>query len=265
MMESNIAEIIANDISAYKGENMIAIVSGEHGCGKTCLAISLAQVLSGFRRKILLFDAAKGINNVKLQLGLHQAQDLDKVIYGGKSLNQIIISYQKGHFDVILGNAASSCLSTMSQGSLQIFGEDLNIVAQNYDITILDIDSKEPKMTDALAGMAKSVIVLSTDKVSSLTESYELVRHFVKCYPQSQINIVINYANSQKEGERAYNALKSTCIKNLGVTPKLLGIIRQDARVRDSIRAQSTIINRYPQSEAALDMVDVGKRILGLL
>ena len=216
MSENNIAEVIANDISAYKGENMIAVISAKHGCGKTWVSVTLAQVLSGYKKKVLLVDAAKGSNNVKMQLGLQDKADLDKVIYGGHSLNQVIIPYNKGRFDVILGNAFSSCLSTMSQGGLQIFAGDINIVSQNYDITILDIDSGEQKMIDALAGMAKKVIIVINDSVSSLVDGYELVRYFTKHYPQSQLNIVVNYTNSQKEGLRAYDALGATCMQNLG-------------------------------------------------
>lgn len=264
MSEKNIAEIIANDISAYKGENMIAVISGKHGSGKTWFAITLAQVLSGYKKKVLLVDVAKGTTNVKMQLGLQDKLDLDKVVYGGYSLNQVVIPYNKGRFDVILGNGVSSCLSTMSQGGLQIFGGDLNIMSKNYDITILDVDSGEQKMIDALAGMAKSVIIISSDNVSSLTDSYELTRHFTKHYPQSQLSVIINYTNSQKEGMRAYEALSTTCMQHLGYAPKLLGVVRQDARVRDSIRSQSTIINRYPESEASLDVIEIGKRILGL-
>ena len=262
MTNPNIAEVIANDISAYKGENMLAVVSGYHAAGKTWFSISLAQVLSQYKKKILVVDTSKGINNVKMQLGLQNNHDLDQVVYGHSSINQVITPYPKGHFDVILSNPNSSCLNTMSQGSLQIFGGDLNIVAQNYDTTILDIDTGESLAVNALAGMAKTVIIVSSENLSSLTESCELIRHFTLHYPQSKLKIVINYVNSFIEGQRAYESLKSACQQHLEYVPELLGVIRQDARVRDSIRSQSTILNRYPSSEASLDIITIGKRII---
>jgi flagellar biosynthesis protein FlhG len=247
--------------SKYKGENMIAIVSQNHGSGKTWMSISLAQILSSMHKKILLFDGASGINNIKNQLGLNALPDLDKVIYGTSSLNQIISSYNKGHFDIILNNHDSANLSTMSIGSMQIFGEDLNIIAQNYDNVILDLDVNINKTSNVLAEMAKNIIIICNDNIASIADSYELIRQFHQRAPHSQISIIINQSNNYTEGQRAYNSLLQACKTYMDLSLPLLGIIREDTRVRDSIRSQSTIINRYPYSEAAIDLINIAKRI----
>ena len=251
-----------NQLSTYKGEKMIAIMSGKHNCGKTWLAISLAQILSSFKQKVLLVDTSGGANNVKSQLGLSDQPDLDEVIYGEKSLNQLIIPYNKGRFDMILGNGNSAGLSTMSVGGLQIFSDDLDIVAKNYDKAIIDIDSTYANAAEVLSGMAKSVIIVSNVTISSLTDSYQLICDLKRRCPQTKIGVVINQANNHTEGLRAYDNLRAATERFLEYTPELLGIVREDTRVRDAIRNQSTIINRYPQSEAAIDTVAIAKRIL---
>ncbi len=248
--------------SYYKGKNMIAVMSGRHGSGKTWLAVSLAQVLSAMKQKVLLFDGSGGINNIKKQLGLDDCPDLDKVIYQGDCLNQIITCYNKGHFDLILSNPSSSGLATMSIGCLQIFGDDLNIISQEYDKVILDIDVNDNDAAHVLAGMSKSVIVVCGNSVASMTESYQIIRDFYTRYPQTDIKVLINQADNYTEGQRTFAGLASTCQRFLNYTPKLLGIVREDTRVRDAIRNQTTVINRYPQSEASLDVIAVAKEIL---
>jgi flagellar biosynthesis protein FlhG len=74
--------------------------------------------------------------------------------------------------------------------------------------------------------------------------------------------VVINRVNSIEDGLRTYQLLDKACREFLKFSPPLLGVIRQDTRVRDAIRNQTTIITRYPQSEAALDVMTIARRIL---
>lgn len=241
---------------------MIAIVSGRHGSGKTWLAVSLAQVLSALKQRVLLFDGAMGINNVKKQLGLDDYPDLDMVIYGSSSLNQVVTSYSKGKFDMVLSKPSSFGLATLSIGGMQIFGDDLNIIAQDYDRVILDIDVNNSDATNALIGMAKTIIMVCNDTVDSITESYRYITNFYHHYPNTKIGVVLNQVDSYEKGRRAYDTLASTCNKYLNIDLPLLGIVREDTRVRDAIRNQITVINRYPQSEASQDIISLAKEIL---
>ena len=244
-----------------KGENMIAVVSGSHGEGKTFLTITLAQALGKLKRKTLVFDADNGLSNTKKQLGLSDITDLDAVIYGTKSLNQIIHNYEKGHFDLICGNSDSSGLLTMSIGRLQILSDDLDILSQNYAYTILDVSAGLTNPSKVLTGRAQRVIVLCTPEARTVIESYALIRLIKLHFPRVKINIVVNKVNSQKEGERTYHLIAEACKKFLETVPTLLGVIRNDTRVRDSIKNQTTMINRYPESEAAHDVMLIAKRI----
>ncbi len=245
-----------------KGKNIVAVVSGFRGCGKTWFSVNLAHALSLYKQKVMLFDGDCGLNNTKVQLGLEFANDLDAVIYGNRTLNQIIFNYEKGKFDIAVGNPGSSGLSTMSLGRLQILGDDLNLVSQNYDKLILDMSSGITNSTKVLAGMSQSAIVICNDNPQSIIDNYEMIKIMSARYPNTSLSIVINQVNYIEDGLRTYKMLKKACSEFLKITPPLRGIIRQDTRVRDSIRNQSTIISRYPESEAALDIMAVAKRII---
>lgn len=254
--------VFAEESSTLKGKNMIAVVSGCRGSGKTWFAVTLAHALSILKQKVLLFDGDSGACNTKIQLGLKDIPDLDAVIYGGNSLNQAVVSCDKTRFDIVAGNPQSAGLSTMSVGRLQILGDDLNILAQNYDKTILDISGGLANSAKVLAGMSRSVIVVCTDNPQSVTDCYGLIKLIAERNPKSTISIVINRVNTLADGRRTYKILDKACREFLGFSPLLLGVVRDDTRVRDSIRNQATVINRYPQSEASLDVFAIAKRIL---
>lgn len=250
------------DTPVPKSKNIIAVISGHRGIGKTWLAVSLAHALSLMRQKILLFDGDCGLNNIKTQLGLDAANDLTSVIDGYNSLNQVIFNYDKGRFDIAAGNPGGAGLSTVSIGRLQILGDDLNILAQNYDKTILDMGAGMSDAAKVLAGMSGKILMLCTDEPRSVTDCYSLIKIFAGRYPNTALQVVVNQVNNINDGLRTYEMLNKACQEFLKFSPPLLGVIRQDTRVRDAIRNQSTILNRYPQSEAASDVMTIAKRIL---
>ncbi len=245
-----------------KGKNMIAVASGKGGVGKTWFSISLSHALSLLKQKVLLFDGDLGLANIDIQLGLMAKYDLGSVVSGKLTLNQVVQAYEKGHFDVVVGRSGSAGLASMPIGRLQILGEDLSLLASSYNKVILDMGAGVDKSVRVLSGMAEKIIVVCTDEPTSLTDAYAFIKIMTLQYPRSEIKIVINQANSIREGQRTYDTLLKACQNFLKITPSLLGIIRRDARVRDAIRNQTSIITRYPASEASEDVIAIAKRLL---
>lgn len=248
--------------SLKKGRNMIAIASGKGGVGKTWFSITLAHALSGFKQKTLLFDGDLGLANVDIQLGLMVKTDIGSVIAGQYTLNQVIHHCDKAHFDVIAGRSGSAGLASMPIGRLQILGEDLSLLASNYNKVILDMGAGVEKSVRILSSMAEKIIVVCTDEPTSLTDAYAFIKIMTLQYPKSVLNVVINQANSIREGQRTYDTLLKACQNFLKISPELLGIIRRDTRVRDSIRNQTPLISRYPTSEAAEDVIAIARKLI---
>ena len=215
--------------SVRRGKNMIAVASGKGGVGKTWFSITLAHALSGYKQKTLLFDGDLGLANVDIQLGLMVKDDLGSVIAGSKTLNQVIHHCDKTRFDIIAGRSGSAGLE---------------------------------KPVRILSSMAEKIIVLCTDEPTSLTDAYAFIKIMAMQYPKSDLNVVINQANSIREGQRTYDTLLKACTNFLKINPPLLGIIRRDTRVRDAIRNQTPLINRFPTSEAAEDVIAIARKLI---
>jgi flagellar biosynthesis protein FlhG len=80
--------------------------------------------------------------------------------------------------------------------------------------------------------------------------------------PDTDIRIVVNMANSTREGERIYNTLLKACEGFLKMSPPLAGVIRRDLKVRETIRNQTPLLMRSPTSEAAVDVEAIAERLL---
>lgn len=245
---------LAAPVTRKRNRNMIAVASGKGGVGKTWFSITLAHSLAKSGQRVLLFDGDLGLANLDIQLGLMPKHDLSSVVGGRLTLNQAIVDYQEGGFDIIAGRSGSGGLANVASSRLQMVGDDLALLAANYDTVLLDLGAGIERTVRQLAHNAKSCIVLLTDEPTSLTDAYAFIKIMHADRPDIDIKVVTNIVNSTREGERTYNTLLKACQGFLKISPQLLGVIRRDTRVREAIRAQTPLLTRFPNCEAAQDV-----------
>ena len=246
-----------------KASNIVAIASGKGGVGKTWFAITLAHALTRAGRRALLFDGDLGLANLDIQLGLMPKHDLGAVIAGRLTLPQAVTAYPDGGFDVIAGRSGSGNFANLAASRVQMLSDDIAMLAASYDQVILDLGAGVERTVRQLSHGAATCVVLATDEPTSLTDAYAFIKMINAERPGRDIRIVVNVANSTTEGERTYHTLLKACQGFLKMSPPLLGIIRRDAKVREAIRSQTSLLTRYPNSEAALDVETIARRLTG--
>ena len=249
-------------VLAVKGRKMAAIASGKGGVGKTWFAVTLAHALARTGAKTLLFDGDLGLANVDIQLGLMPKNDLGGVLAGKLTLNQAAIPYPEGNFDIIAGRSGAGTLANIPSSRLQMLGHELTMLAALYDRVIIDVGAGVDRTVRQLTQQAGTCLVLVTDEPTSLTDAYAFIKVTHLESTGTDVRIVINMANSIREGERTYNTLLKACEGFLKISPPLLGVIRRDAKVREAIRTQSSLITRHPTCEAANDVEAIAGKLL---
>lgn len=241
--------------------NIIAIASGKGGVGKTWLAVTLAHLFARSGRRVLLFDGDIGLANVDVQLGLTPKHDLGAVIKGDVTLEQAITHYPAG-FDIIAGRSGSTSLANLSLSKLQQLKAELQEIAKNYDHVIIDLGAGIEQYVQFLTSIASRAIVVITDEPTSLTDAYAFIKLAVTRLNRPDIQIVVNQAASQKEGEKTYGALLKACTNFLNVMPPMLGIVRKDNKVRDAIRSQASLIDKAAYTTAATDCAAISIKLM---
>lgn len=233
--------------------NIIAIASGKGGVGKTWLAVTLSHLFARSGRHVLLFDGDIGLANVDVQLGLTPQRDLSSVLSGRNSLKEAVTHYEEGGFDIIAGRSGSASLATMPVEKLEAMCADLAQLQKNYDFVIIDLGAGVEQHVQYLASLASRCVVVITDEPTSLTDAYAFIKISQNGKNPPDVGIVVNQAATQKEGEATYHAINKACVNFLSISPPLLGIIRRDNKVKDSIRSQKSLLIKAPHSTAATD------------
>lgn len=237
-----------------KGKGIVAVASGKGGVGKTWFAISLAHAMAKRGVRTLLFDGDLGLANLDIQLGLMPQRDLGGVLAGRLTLNQAVLPYEDGGFDIIAGRSGSGSLANLPVSRLRTLGEDLTLLGAAYGRVIIDLGAGLERTVRQLAHSADTCLVIATDDPASLTDAYAFIKVTHMERPGVDIRVVINMAHSIRAGERTYNTLLKACQGFLKIAPPLTGIIRNDTNIREAIRNQMPLLTRHPNSEAAADV-----------
>lgn len=244
-----------------RASNMIAVGSGKGGVGKTWFSITLAHALANMGKRVLLFDGDLGLANVDVQLGLMPKRDLNDVIRGRLGMDKVIQPYEDGGFDIVAGRSGQASLSALPSQRLALLRDQLMDVAGDYDVVIADLGAGVDRTVRMLSATASSTLLVTTDEPTSLTDAYAFIKLGNAAGMSKNINVVINMASSLTEGEKTYKTLLKACENFLKLSPPLIGMVRQDRRVKETIRSQTPILIRSPNTEAATDVEKIAKTV----
>lgn len=244
--------------------NILAVASGKGGVGKTWFSITLAHALARAGSRVLLVDGDLGLANIDVQLGVTPQRDLASVIAGQITLSQAVTRCEAG-FDIVAGRSGSGSLATLPRNRLMTLRGELQNFAQGYHWVVLDLGAGIERTVRLLAGQSRACLVVTTDEPTAITDAYAFIKVSAMERLSDGIQLVVNMASSQREGERTYATLLRACREFLKVEPPLAGIVRRDDHVKETIRRQSSLLTRHPSCEAALDVEAIARRLLASL
>ncbi|MCB1682676.1 MAG: MinD/ParA family protein [Rhodospirillales bacterium] len=256
---------LSSPVTIKRADNLIAVASGKGGVGKTWFSVTLAHALAKTGQKVLLFDGDLGLANVDVQLGLMPKRDLNDVIRGRLGLDRVIQPFEEGKFDIIAGRSGQASLSALPSQRLALLRDQLLEVAAQYDVVIADLGAGVDRTVRLFSASSACTLLVTTDEPTALTDAYAFIKLGTAAGVSRNINIVVNMATSITEGEKTYKTLLKACENFLRLSPPLMGLIRQDSRVKDCIRSQTPILTRTPNAEAAMDVEKIGKKVLALI
>jgi flagellar biosynthesis protein FlhG len=248
-------------INSESPNNILAVASGKGGVGKTWFSSTLCHTLAQAGRKVLLFDGDLGLANVDVQLGLSATRDLQHVVEGKITLAKAITRFDAAKFDIIAGRSGAGGLAAIPSQALQQICNGLVAMANDYDDVIIDLGAGVDRVVRQLASLAATTLVITTDEPTSLTDAYAFIKLGHQASPKHDFRIVVNMAQTTAEGQKTADALRQACQKFLNFKLPLAGIVRRDTKVRDAIRAQTPLLTRSPNTDAAEDVANIVKHL----
>lgn len=241
--------------------NLIAICSGTKGVGKTWFAANLCHALSLMKQKILFFDADCGLENIAAQLNLSNTKSYKELLHRSLTLNNNVVSCDKGRFDVISSPAGENFLSTFSVGRTQILARDLLYFSAYYDKVIIDCSDESLIQDHIFLNMCPNILILTNTNSSSLTAIYAKLEEIKNICPQARFSLVINHASSENEGRHVFEILAQAAEQYLNLKVNLAGLICEDSHIRDAVLNRSLLLNRYPVCKGSENLALIARNL----
>lgn len=233
----------------------VAILSGKGGVGKTNLALNLSYALFRAGHRVLLMDFDVGLANVDVLLGLSPEKNLQDLFRPEVTAEEVMLSVEEGGFDFLPAASGVPELLEMDDDMREILFQKLNNAFSRYDYLMLDLGAGISQTVLSVAAMSHMRVLVVTPEPTSLTDSYAVIKVLHTQYGISDFHILVNQVDGPKDTKATFDRLSAACQHFLGFTPELLGGVRADSAMPESVRRQTPLLRHAPRCAAAQDIL----------
>ncbi|OGR15551.1 MAG: hypothetical protein A2277_11220 [Desulfobacterales bacterium RIFOXYA12_FULL_46_15] len=239
---------------------IITITSGKGGVGKTGISLNLSLALAAEGFKVCLFDADLGLANVNILTGIYPEKDLETVISGQSSLNDILIRDYQG-IDIIPGSSGVEKLADLTRAETgTLISAFLDLEA--YDFFIFDTSAGISPQVLSFCMASHEIILVVTTEPTSLTDAYSMLKVLSKHGYDLPVKVIVNQVTSGKAAQKAYTRLKQTVSRFLKAKIEPLGMIAWDKNVRASVISQTPFFILFPDTAASRCIAAIAEKLI---
>jgi len=253
---------ITEGLPRTRAAPVFAIASGKGGVGKTWISTMLSIAFGRAGMRALLVDCDLGLANVDVQLGVRPTADVHSVVRGFLELDSAVTPVmggpgRNGGFDLIAGHSGSGALGAVKLEEVARIANDITKLTPHYDRVIMDLSAGIDPTVLRFARAADRLILVTTEEPTALTDAYAMVKLLRLQGAQVMPWVIVNMAENRVKGRKVFEQFAMACNEYLGFKPRFAGVITRDPRVPDSIRAQTPLPVRHPQSQAYEDIIRI--------
>ncbi|CAG0999814.1 Flagellum site-determining protein YlxH [Phycisphaerales bacterium] len=249
---------------------VVAITSGKGGVGKTSVSVNLAIALARRGVRISLVDADLGLANADLLCGLNPttrldaAVDLSRTPGARRSLEQIAVK-APGGFRLVPGSVGLSRFANLQPAQREQVLDGLADLERESDLILIDTGAGLNDGVTSFVREADLVLVVATPEPTSIADSYALMKCLVTEGHPPVFALVANMVESESEALNVHQRLAATCKRFLGLTLPLVGIVRHDEALIDSVRERRPVMLGTPRARCSRDIEDLAARLMRTL
>ncbi|TMQ66180.1 MAG: MinD/ParA family protein [Candidatus Eisenbacteria bacterium] len=229
---------------------MLAVASGKGGVGKSNLAVNLAVALGHKGVRVLLVDADLAQANLDLLLGVHPRFDLQHVLSGQKTVEEIIVEGPPG---VKLVPACSGApeLAELDDYRREVLLRALGHLDMAADLILMDVASGVSHQVISLCRAADRVVVVTTPETPAFCDAYALIKVLWQRGLQAAPHLVVNFADTPEEAEETAHRIRLVARRFLKVDVDVWGHVPFDHSIPRAVRLQEPVMTAFPTSPAA--------------
>jgi len=242
------AQSAAQEVSAKSAlPYVVAITSGKGGVGKSSIAVNLGLSLAKTGARVCILDADTGLANVNILLGLAPKFSLEHVLFGAKTVEEVMLEGPFGLKVIPGANGISECVSLHPRQQLRLTRELARIEGE-FDYLLLDTAAGIADTTLDFVGSSHRALVVITPEPTSLTDAFSLIKLMHRRRPTLSYQVVVNLCGSAPQAREVYHRFSAAVEKYIGVQTHYLGFLLRDESLRAAVTLQSPVA-LFPDSD----------------
>ena len=230
--------------------HVIAITSGKGGVGKTNTCVNLAIALAKKGKKVIILDVDLGLANVEVLLGLSSMHNIENVIEGSKTIQEILVQAPCG-VGIVPGSSGLANVADLSEAARQRLLDALDTLQLEADFILLDTMAGISRNAVAFNTAADEVMLITTPEPSAMVDAYAMLKTIHKSREDAVIRLVVNMAANQAQAMAVANKLAGVSQQYLGRNLALLGFIPRDPHVNQAVMRSEAFLLSTPGAPAS--------------
>ncbi len=238
----------------------LVVASGKGGVGKSNVSANLAVALGERGARVLLVDADLAQANLDLLLGVHPRFDLQHVLNGEKTPEEIVVA---GPHGVRLVPAASGVpeMTELDDYRRECLLRGLSQLEADTDLVLIDTASGVSRQVTGFCLTADDVVIVTTPEMPAFSDAYALIKLLQQQGIKRPPHLLVNMAGSAEEAEETAHRIRLVARRFLHLDIDFWGFVPFDPALARAVRRQELVVTAYPQSPAALAFRSLAERL----
>jgi flagellar biosynthesis protein FlhG len=243
-----------------KGPKILAVTSGKGGVGKTNVVANLSVSLSELGKKVVVLDADFGLANLDVLLGLTPRFHLGHVLFGNKTLTEIMVQGPKG-IRIIPASSGLQRMSELTSAQRNRLVESFTNLDSDTDYFIIDTAAGISRNVIHFLLSAQEVIVVSAPEPTAIVDAYAVIKIILAEDPNKQIQVLINSVDQAGDAHEVFCQINSVVKRFLNREIDYIGHIERDSHVPQAVRSQMLVTHRFPNAPASRCFRELARRV----
>lgn len=242
--------------------HVIAVASGKGGVGKTNVAVNLSVVLARLGKRVALVDVDMGLANADVICGVKAPFNLTHLIGPQRRKLREIAVDAPGGFKLIPGANGIGEMADLPAPVVERLIGQLEQLESHCDFLILDTSAGINSAVIAFAGMADTVLVVTTPEPTAVTDAYGLVKSVLKRMPMANLYLLVNQVENEIQGKEVHQRIAMVARRFLQREVGFAGSIPADRTVGASVLRRVPFCIAAPGGRAAHALNHLGAALV---
>ncbi len=241
---------------------VISFSSGKGGVGKTTLVANLGVAAERAGLRTLMIDGDWNLGKLSIVFGRRPQWTIESVLTEAASLDEAIDKIRP-NLSLLASPSGKIGFEELSESQrIQLFFQ-LEELKQQYDLILFDHSSGIQPSVLHFAAACHQQVVVTTCEPTSYTDAYAIMKLLSKNYRIRDFSLIATQATDRTLCDNILSKFIGVTTETLSIRIKMEEIFTWDARVSESIRSQTPMNMKFPNSDFSLRVEQLLSRLMG--